>query len=56
MRFKIILCFTLAILVCSVNAQQRLSVEQAIDLGIKNNTSVANARLDVKLAKKILKR
>ena len=52
MRFKIILCFTLAIWVCSVNAQQRLSVEQAIDLGIKNNTSVANARLDVKLAKK----
>lgn len=52
MRFKIILCFTLAIWFCSVNAQQRLSVEQAIDLGIENNTSVANARLDVKLAKK----
>jgi len=36
----------------SVSAQQSLSVKEAQDLGLINNTNVKNAKLEVKLAKK----
>ena len=50
MNYKLlILAFLVAI---TTKAQQRLSVEDAKQLGLTNNTEVKNARLDVKLAKK----
>lgn len=36
----------------TVSAQQSLSIQQAQELGLKNNVKVKNARLDFKLAKK----
>jgi len=45
----LILAFLLAL---TASAQQRLSVEDAQQLGLANNTEVKNAQLDVKLAKK----
>lgn len=50
MNYKL---FILAFLVVfTTNAQQRLSVYDAQQLGLTNNIEVKNARLDVKLAKK----
>ncbi len=46
-RIIILLFFALPLL-----AQQQLSVEQAVELGLENNNAVKNAKLDVKFAKK----
>lgn len=52
MKSNVFICFVLAIWTYSAKAQYQLSVVEAQALAIKNNVSVANARLDVKLAKK----
>ena len=46
-RIIILLFFALPLF-----AQQQLSVQQAVELGLQNNNAVKNAELDVKFAKK----
>ena len=50
MNYKLLILAFLVVF--TTNAQQRLSVNDAQQLGLTNNTEVKNARLDVKLAKK----
>jgi len=49
MNYKLLILAFLVVF--TTNAQQRLSVNDAQQLGLTNNTEVKNARLDVKLAK-----
>jgi outer membrane protein TolC len=53
MNYKLLILAFLVVF--TTNAQQRLSVNDAQQLGLTNNTEVKNARLDVKLAKKKVK-
>jgi outer membrane protein TolC len=50
MNYKLLILAFLVVF--TTNAQQRLSVNDAQQLGLTNNTEVKNAMLDVKLAKK----